>query len=73
VIEIVSRTATKRHLKELLHVFKYTYEEISKVTEIPVERLKAINKKEEPTEEEAAALRELAITATQFRSEETFD
>jgi len=64
---------TKRHLRELLHVFKLTYEEIGKQTNIDPIRLKAINKNEMPSPEEAERIEALAISTTFQRRVEAGD
>lgn len=65
-----TRTRTKRYLKELMHTFRYTYDDISKNTEIDADRLKAINREEEPTLEEAMIIKKFAIETTNERGED---
>ena len=64
------RIKFKRYLKELMHNFRYTYEDISKGTGIDEERLRAINKKEDPTIEENMLLKKYSIETTKERSED---
>jgi hypothetical protein len=67
------RTRTKRYIKQLIHNFRYTYENISKSSGIEVDRLKAINKTEEPTLEESMTLKNLAIELSRERGEDSAD
>ncbi len=57
---------TKRHLIELLHKFKLTYEQVGKYSGIDPERIKAIKKGEEPTEEESIKIQQTAYSLTQL-------
>lgn len=66
-----SKIRTKRYIKELIHNFRFTYEDISKSTGIDIHRLKAINKKEEPTREESVVLGRLAMSLSRQRGEDT--
>lgn len=67
------RTRTKRYIKQLIHNFRFTYEDISKSSGIEVNRLKAINKKEEPTYEEYMNLKKIAIELSNERGEDSAD
>ena len=67
------RTRTKRYIKQLIHNFRYTYEDISKSSGIGVSRLKAINKTEEPTLEESMTLKKLAIELSDERGQDSLD
>ena len=67
------RTRTKRYIKQLIHNFRFTYEDISKSSNIEVNRLKAINKKEEPTFEEYITLKKIAIELSKERGEDSAD
>ena len=67
------RTRTKRYIKQLIHNFRFTYEDISKSSNIEVNRLKAINKKEEPTFEEYMTLKKIAIDLSKERGEDSAD
>ena len=67
------RTRTKRYIKQLIHNFRYTYEDISKSSGIEVNRLKAINKKEEPTYEEHMTLKKIAIELSDERGQDSLD
>jgi len=65
-----SRIKFKRYMKELMHKFRFTYEEISKATGIDEERLRAINKTEDPTFEEIMVLKKYSIETTKERTED---
>jgi hypothetical protein len=67
------RTRTKRYIKQLIHNFRFTYEDISKNSGIDVNRLKAINKKEEPTSEEYMSLKKIAIELSDERGQDSAD
>ncbi len=67
------RTRTKRYVKQLIHNFRFTYEDISKSSGIDVNRLKAINKKEDPTFEEYMNLKKLAIELSDERGQDSLD
>jgi galactokinase/mevalonate kinase-like predicted kinase len=67
------RTRSKRYIKQLIHNFRFTYEDISKSSNIEVNRLKAINKKEEPTFEEYITLKKVAIELSRERGEDSAD
>ena len=67
------RTRSKRYIKQLIHNFRFTYEDISKSSNIEVNRLKAINKKEEPTFEEYMTLKKVAIELSRERGEDSAD
>lgn len=66
-----ARSKFKRYIKELIHKFRFTYEDISNNTGIPVDRLKAINKGEDPTPEENLVMGRFAIGLTRQRGEDT--
>ncbi len=67
------RTRTKRYIKQLIHNFRFTYEDISKSSGIEVSRLKAINKTEEPTLEESMTLKKIAIELSEERGQDSAD
>jgi hypothetical protein len=67
------RTRTKRYIKQLIHNFRFTYEDMSKSTGIEINRLKAINKKEEPTFEEYMNLKKIAIELSDERGQDSAD
>ncbi len=67
------RTRTKRYIKQLIHNFRFTYEDMSKSSGIEVNRLKAINKKEEPTFEEYTTLKKIAIELSDERGQDSAD
>ena len=67
------RTRTKRYIKQLIHNFRFTYEDISKSSGIDVSRLKAINKKEDPTFEEYMILKKIAIELSDERGQDSAD
>ena len=62
---------TKRYLIELLHMHKLTYEQVAKYAQIPVERVKAIKKGEEPTDIEQHKLKQVAFSLSELRSKDT--
>ncbi len=62
---------TKRYLIELLHKYKLTYEQVAKYTDMPVDRVKAIKKGEEPTEAEQYKLKQAAFSLSDLRSKDT--
>ncbi len=62
---------TKRHLIELLHNNKLTYEQVAKYSGIDVERIKAIKKGQEATDEEKAKLKTVAWSLSDLRSKDT--
>ncbi len=63
--------STKRYLIELLHKHKLTYEQVGKYTDINVERIKAIKKGDEPTEEERERLKAVAFSLSELRAKDT--
>ncbi len=67
------RTRTKRYIKQLIHHFRFTYEDMSKSSNIEVNRLKAINKKEQPTFEEYTTLKKIAIELSDERGQDSAD
>ncbi|MFV9629794.1 MAG: hypothetical protein ACNYWM_01775 [Methanosarcinales archaeon] len=64
------RAKTKRYIKEMIHRFRFTYEDISENTGIDVDRLKAINKSEEPTREEVKKIGDFTVNYTIKHTEE---
>jgi len=66
----VGLPAIKRYLVELLHNYKLSYEEIGAYTGIDPERIKAIRKGEEPTEEEKLRIREVAFSLAELRQKD---
>jgi galactokinase/mevalonate kinase-like predicted kinase len=67
------RIRTKRYIKQLIHSFRFTYEDINRSSGIEVDRLKAINKKEEPTMEEYMTLKKIALELSNERGEDSAD
>lgn len=63
--------ATKRYMIELLHKHKLTYEQVGQYAGIPVERVKAIKKGEEPTPEEISRLKTVAYSLSELRQKDT--
>ncbi len=63
--------STKRHLIELLHKHKLTYEQVSKYSGIDLERVKAIKKGQEATDEEKVKLKAVAFSLSDLRSKDT--
>ncbi|KCZ72995.1 hypothetical protein ANME2D_00054 [Candidatus Methanoperedens nitroreducens] len=63
--------ATKRYLIELLHKHKLTYEQVSEYSGVGSERIKAIKKGEEPTDEERLRIRNVAYSLSQLRQKDT--
>jgi hypothetical protein len=66
-----ARAKMKRYFKELIHTFRFTFEDISQTSGIDVERLKAINKSEEPTREEGLIMQKITLTMSRKRGEDT--
>jgi hypothetical protein len=64
------RAKTKRYIRELIHIFRFTYEDISHQTGIDIDRLKAINRKEEPTPEEVMLIGKLSVKLSMGRAED---
>jgi hypothetical protein len=62
---------TKRHLLELLHKHKLTYEQVGKYAGIDPARVKAIKKGEEATDEEKIKIKELAYSLSELRQKDT--
>ncbi len=62
---------TKRHLLELLHKHKLTYEQVGKYADIDPARVKAIKKGEEATDEEKIKIKELAYSLSELRQKDT--
>lgn len=62
---------TKRHLIELLHKFKLTYEQVGNYSGIDPERIKAIKKGETPTDDEAMRLKQLACSFSELLQKDT--
>lgn len=63
--------STKRHLIELLHKHKLTYEQVSKYSGIDLERIKAIKKGQEATDEEKVKLKAVAWSLSDLLSKDT--
>ncbi len=63
--------ATKRYLIELLHKHKLTYEQLGQYSGIATERIKAIKKGEEPTDEERLRIRNVAYSLSDLLSKDT--
>ncbi|VVB84280.1 Uncharacterised protein [uncultured archaeon] len=63
--------STKRYLIELLHKHKLTYEQVGRYAGIETDRIKAIKKGEEPTDEEKAKLKAVAFQLSDLRSKDT--
>jgi tRNA A37 threonylcarbamoyltransferase TsaD len=63
--------STKRHLIELLHKHKLTYEQVGKYSGIATERIKAIKKGEEPTDDEKIRIKQLAYSFSELRQKDT--
>ncbi len=62
---------TKRYLIELLHKHKLTYEQVGKYSGIDPERIKAIKKGEEPSEEEISKIKGVAYSFSELLSKDT--
>lgn len=62
---------TKRYLIELLHKHKLTYEQVGDYAKISVERVKAIKKGEEATDEEKNRLKKVAYALSDLRGKDT--
>ncbi len=62
---------TKRYLIELLHKHKLTYEQVGKYSGIDTERIKAIKKGEDPTEEEIMKIRQVAFSFSELLQKDT--
>lgn len=62
--------AIKCHLVELLHNYKLSYEELGEYAGIDPERIKAIKKGEEPTEEEKLRIRQVAFSLAELRQKD---
>ncbi len=62
---------TKRHLIELLHKHKLTYEQVAKYSGIELDRIKALKKGEEATDEEKENLKAVAFSLSDLRSKDT--
>lgn len=63
--------STKRHLIELLHKHKLTYEQVAKYSGIELERVKAIKKGQEATDEEKVKLKAVAWSLSDLLSKDT--
>lgn len=63
--------STRRYLIELLHKHKLTYEQVGRYSGIATDRIKAIKKGEEPSDEEKARLRTLAFSLSELRQKDT--
>lgn len=62
---------TRRYLIELLHKHKLTYEQVGRYSGIATDRIKAIKKGEEPSDEEIARLKTLAFSLSELRQKDT--
>jgi hypothetical protein len=62
--------STKRHLIELLHKHKLTYEQLGKYSGIDIERIKAIKKGDDPTDEEKVKLKAIAFSLSDLLSKD---
>lgn len=56
---------------ELLHKHKLTYEQVGKYSGIPPERVKAIKKGEEPTDDEKIRLKQVAFSLSELLQKDT--
>lgn len=63
--------STKRYLIELLHKHKLTYEQVGKYSGIEIERIKAIKKGEDPTDEEKMKLKAVAFSLSDLLAKDT--
>lgn len=63
--------STRRYLIELLHKHKLTYEQVGKYSGIETERVKAIKKGDDPTDEEKAKLKAVAYSLSDLLSKDT--
>ncbi len=63
--------STRRYLIELLHKHKLTYEQVGRYSGIATDRIKAIKKGEEPSDEEKARLQTLAFSLSELRQKDT--
>jgi hypothetical protein len=63
--------STKRHLIELLHKHKLTYEQVGRYSGIATERIKAIKKGEEPTDDEKIKIKQVAYSLSELRQKDT--
>ena len=63
--------STKRHLIELLHKHKLTYEQVAKYSGIDLDRVKAIKKGQEATDEEKVKLKAVAWSLSDLLSKDT--
>ncbi|MCX9014836.1 MAG: hypothetical protein OIN89_08605 [Candidatus Methanoperedens sp.] len=63
--------ATKRYLIELLHKHKLTYEQVAEYAGIETDRVKAIKKGDEPSDEERVRLRQVAFKFSELRQKDT--
>jgi hypothetical protein len=64
-------SSTKRHLIELLHKHKLTYEQVGNYSGIDTDRIKAIKKGEDPTDEEKAKLKAIAFSLSDLLTKDT--
>ena len=62
---------TKRHLIELLHKHKLTYEQVGQYSGIDIDRIKAIKKGEKPTDEETIKIKQVAYSLSDLLSKDT--
>ncbi len=63
--------STRRYLIELLHKHKLTYEQVGRYSGITIDRIKAIKKGEDPSDEEKERLKTLAYSLSDLRSKDT--
>ena len=63
--------STKRYLIELLHKHKLTYEQVGKYSGIDTDRIKAIKKNGDATDEEKAKLKAVAYSLSDLLSKDT--
>ena len=56
---------------ELLHKHKLTYEQVGKYSGIPTERVKAIKKGEEATDDEKIRLKQVAYSLSELLQKDT--
>jgi len=67
---VMALPATKRYLIELLHKHKLTYEQVGKYSGIDPQRIKAIKKGEEPTDEEKMKIKNVAYSLSELRQKD---
>jgi len=62
---------TKRYFIELFQKHRLTYDQVGKYSGIDPERIKAIKKGEEPTDEEVAKIKQLAYSLSELLQKDT--